>query len=300
MTTEEIPATHPSPGETLKKYREESKLSVEDIARLMRLEPGIIRALESDQFDRLPAAIYVRGYLRNYAKIVKANADEIIAIYDHGAPAPPEIIPEVKHSSQVSSADKPVKAFTYLLTFCIALLLFVWLYDQFLNSSSNTRPETPVMEEESPLLDLESDLVITKPMEILNDAGTEDEPPVGESAESTTTAAEVTQPPPAVEDPTPPAQTEHPVPAEPRLAPDGPDTLLMKVSVDSWIEVYDRNSYKLYLNLARSGEEIFLRGQAPFAIKLGFSQGVSIEFNGQTYDPAPHSRSGVATFTLGE
>ena len=57
---------------------------------------------------------------------------------------------------------------------------------------------------------------------------------------------------------------------------------------------------QLYYNLARSGEKLSLRGTAPFQVKLGFSQGVQLEFNGKSFDAAPFSHAGVAKFTLGE
>ena len=80
----------------------------------------------------------------------------------------------------------------------------------------------------------------------------------------------------------------------------GPDSIHMKLTADSWIEIFDRDGNKLFLGLARSGKEISINGKAPFKVKLGFAQGVSLEFNGQPFDPAPYSRSGVAHFTLGD
>ena len=80
----------------------------------------------------------------------------------------------------------------------------------------------------------------------------------------------------------------------------GPDTLVLTVNSDSWIEIYDVNSQRVYFDLGRRGDRLTLHGTAPFEILLGFAQGVSIEFNGEPIEQAPFTRSGVARFTLGE
>ena len=124
-------ATEPTEGQlkagaVLRQLRDKKNLSVQEVAGQMRLDPKIIEALEADNYRVIPADTYIRGYLRNYAKLLGVNSDEIIALYQREALAPPEIIPDVKHSTQVSSSDKPVKAFTYLITFILGLLLLIW------------------------------------------------------------------------------------------------------------------------------------------------------------------------------
>ena len=80
----------------------------------------------------------------------------------------------------------------------------------------------------------------------------------------------------------------------------GPDSLHVRLTADSWIEIHDADDQKVFVGLGRSGDELSLRGRAPFSIVLGFAQGVNIEFNGKPVDSAPFSRAGIARFTLGE
>lgn len=80
----------------------------------------------------------------------------------------------------------------------------------------------------------------------------------------------------------------------------GPDTLEIRLTADSWIEIFDANEQPVYFDLGRTGDRLTLHGTAPFDILLGFAQGVSIEFNGETVDPSPYTRAGVARFSLGE
>ena len=68
---------------------------------------------------------------------------------------------------------------------------------------------------------------------------------------------------------------------------------------DSWIEVYDANKTRLYLGLARAGDEIKLAGMAPFSVLLGYASGVTVRYNDEPFDPSPYANAGIARFTLG-
>lgn len=131
-------------GRVLKRLRGDLGLSVQDVAAQLHLDPRIVEAMEADAADRLPAPLYVRGYIRSYAKILRTSADPIIALYNSSDESePPEIIPEVRRSSQPSSRDKPVKAFTYLVTLSLVLLLVAWWQSKFIVGRPAPGPAQP-------------------------------------------------------------------------------------------------------------------------------------------------------------
>lgn len=120
------------PGKLLLEAREKAELSVADVANRMHLEQRIVNAIESDDYEKLPAATYVRGYLRSYSKLLNIDAAHIVDLYSANAPEEmPEIHPEVKRPSQLSSNDKPVKAFTYLIVLSLFLLLLIWIQSNY-------------------------------------------------------------------------------------------------------------------------------------------------------------------------
>ncbi len=55
---------------------------------------------------------------------------------------------------------------------------------------------------------------------------------------------------------------------------------------------------KVFVDLGREGQILNLRGTAPFTILLGFAEGVSIEFNGETFDAEPFTSGSIARFSL--
>lgn len=73
-------ATHYS-GEFLKKIREYRNVSVERLADLTRVSKTYIRGLEEEKFDLLPATVYVRGFVYQYAKMLRLPPDQVANSY---------------------------------------------------------------------------------------------------------------------------------------------------------------------------------------------------------------------------
>ena len=69
-----------SPGEQLRKARQGYRWSVEDVAANLNLTANVVRALESGNHEELPEAIFVRGYLRAYARLMEI--DESVVLTD--------------------------------------------------------------------------------------------------------------------------------------------------------------------------------------------------------------------------
>jgi transcriptional regulator with XRE-family HTH domain len=65
-------------GRWLQQERELRALSRDDVARLTKLAPAVIDALESGDPDRMPPKAYVFGYLRSYAGAVGLAADDVV------------------------------------------------------------------------------------------------------------------------------------------------------------------------------------------------------------------------------
>jgi len=278
FTTEEDSA-----GRILKKLRGERGLTVQDVAAQLHLEPRIIDALEGDDQHKLPAALYVRGYIRGYAKILKVDADPLVALFnDSGSNEPPEIIPEVKRATQRSSSDKPVKAFTYFVTLTLVVMVVAWWQSNNTLGSRAPAMVESAAEDVPPPPQLDYTFPVIQHSESPFYRAPSDEDPL---AMDTVLATDES--------------------GQPREGPqgvvtegEGPDTIVLKLSADSWIEVTDARDEKVFVNLGRSGELLELHGTAPFFVIIGFAQGVSVEYNGRPFDPAPYSRAGVARFTL--
>ncbi len=78
-------------GTQLRAARKQCNLGVEQVARELHLDRAIIEALEDDNQAALPAAIFVQGYVRSYARLVGLQADELLRSYDEQALQPPPL-----------------------------------------------------------------------------------------------------------------------------------------------------------------------------------------------------------------
>lgn len=65
-------------GETLRSTRERRGITVEQVAQDTRISLRFIEALEDEQFDELPAPVYVRGFLRSYANYLKLDPQPLL------------------------------------------------------------------------------------------------------------------------------------------------------------------------------------------------------------------------------
>ena len=69
-------------GEFLQNAREDAGFSVDELAHLVNLRPGLIRSMESNDFLPCGGDTYARGHIRNIAQVVSCNPQELLAMYD--------------------------------------------------------------------------------------------------------------------------------------------------------------------------------------------------------------------------
>ncbi|MBL9024735.1 MAG: helix-turn-helix domain-containing protein [Myxococcales bacterium] len=68
-------------GRYLRSIREARGMSVEEVSRATRIPIVSIERIEGDHFDDLPGEVFVRGFLKAYARAVQASVDEVLARY---------------------------------------------------------------------------------------------------------------------------------------------------------------------------------------------------------------------------
>lgn len=64
-------------GEILRRERERRQLSIEAVAKKLRLNAKYIESLESNRYNQLPGDTYIRVYLRSLSSFLSLNAEEI-------------------------------------------------------------------------------------------------------------------------------------------------------------------------------------------------------------------------------
>ena len=68
-------------GEILREARHQRHASLEDASRATRIKMEILEQLEADEFDRLAAPTYTKGFLRLYAEYLGLDSQSLVDAY---------------------------------------------------------------------------------------------------------------------------------------------------------------------------------------------------------------------------
>jgi len=69
-------------GEKIKKIRSEKRISLLDVARYTKIQLNYLEYLENSQFDKLPADVYVKGFLRSYGQFLGVDEEILVRLYE--------------------------------------------------------------------------------------------------------------------------------------------------------------------------------------------------------------------------
>lgn len=320
--TESATAAAPgrAPGEILQQAREGKNLSVAAIATQLNLDLRTVEALERGEHDRLPAPIFVRGYLRGYARLVGVPEDEVLSAYRAHAPQPepaPRPIGGGSPPPRRPALRVPLIPWRglFMAALLIAVAALVFVYGPRLVAPLLTGSDAPSDEAAAPSLPLPA------PVDEAAPANGEEPLPASGVSGALELPLPAPQPVPA-EAPPPP---EHPepepefpaaedfAPAAPAAEPEAmaaPEPVAAPVPSadavrlefrfldDSWVEVRGADRARLLFGLMRKGDVRSVSGKAPVSVLLGNAQAVELQVDGARFDPAPHTRNNVARFQI--
>lgn len=71
----------PPVGETLREARLRQQIDIADVEQATKIRSKYLRALEAEEFDRLPGATYVRTFIRSYADFLGLDAQLLVEEY---------------------------------------------------------------------------------------------------------------------------------------------------------------------------------------------------------------------------
>lgn len=118
-------------GGALKAAREALGLSIHQVSSQLRLGIGQIQAIEQDDFSQLPQASIVRGFIRNYARLLNIDPQPVLQAYQvlvpEQSPASLTVRSNASHSV-INSQPNPVKPKHLLKLLALIVVLAVAAY----------------------------------------------------------------------------------------------------------------------------------------------------------------------------
>jgi cytoskeleton protein RodZ len=321
-------------GPTLRAAREQQQLSVDDVAHSLHLSRELILALEAGDFEALGPPVFVRGYLRNYARLLGLPQHGVLA----GFPAA-DVEPEEFRTMSLKTELKPgVNLYGWLLWSSIGLILLIAAIVLLIVMQDSTVERAAVGNSvvategaadqkvvsviaNSPVA---GDVAASNEAELqsavdpaipASDSNDEAGAATDASADPQAALAANAEPPPASlpdnsaadaasESTVAPAAPIPVVPVEVASAAtpaEGTVALTLTFSDECWVEIADSRRSLLY-GLEKAGAVVNLNGVPPFKLFLGNRQAVQIALAGKPYTiPAGAPDAGnTARFTIEE
>lgn len=68
-------------GPFLKKVRTATQVSIEEMSEITKVSKTYINAIEEENFERLPAGVYVRGFVVQIAKVLKLPSEKVASAF---------------------------------------------------------------------------------------------------------------------------------------------------------------------------------------------------------------------------
>ncbi len=73
---------HELPGAILAGIREQKGYSREFVAGKLHLRVNVVELLEADDYQKMPESVFIKGYMRAYAKLLGISAEPLILAYN--------------------------------------------------------------------------------------------------------------------------------------------------------------------------------------------------------------------------
>ena len=271
-----------SAGARLRHARESVGLSIDAVAHQLKLAPRQVQALEADDYAQLPGRTFVRGFMRNYARLLRLDADAVVATLPEVGHSPLLDGPALSSTTRVMGelpADQSAKPSSARWAIPLALVAIVVIAAAY-------EFGRPLVERARALF---SERTATAPAAAATPIAPE--PPASAPAATTSTndAAATT-----------PAQaaTPAPEPAPVVAAATGDAPLVFVFRGTSWIEVKDARGSIVLSTMGYPGATHAVGGALPLDVVLGNAEAVTVTLRGTPYDTSAHVKQNVAKFTV--
>ena len=124
-------------GRYLRGAREARAMSVEEVSRATRIPVVSIERIEADHFDDLPGEVFVRGFLKAYARSVALPVEDVLARYT--ASRRVAFVTPLPLATPVRKQQP--KRFGVAIAFVLLLILFTLALSIVLRPRGHTLPQ---------------------------------------------------------------------------------------------------------------------------------------------------------------
>ncbi len=247
-------------GEYLKSIRKSMDASLETVAAKTKININYLNAIEEGRFNDLPGEVFVKGFLRSYARFLGIGEADVINRYNQFKKETKETVPLENKSEEPAQKDEILKLDIKKITPIIGSIIVIFL---IILAILFLRTESPVKKaekrEDKKVKTEKTEKAVEKPKDVI-------EAPVQALDKK---EAEPPAPQPKIEQ----VKKEK-----------GGLSLVINAAEQSWLMITIDDKEKKDI-LLQPGEKISLKAEKNFLLTLGNAGGVDIEFNGKRLEP---------------
>jgi len=283
----------PDAGAMLRDARETAGLTIDMVSQQLKLAPRQVRALEDGDYGLLPGRTFVRGFARNYARLLGLDADAVLDALP-GAGGEAALESPTLHATAVNIGELPSSARGQPARVALAAVVVlavvggaVYAYRHYQGDrpTSAAAPRPPAVQQSAP----------TAPAAAM--------PPASEAAPPGVTLPNPVVSPPVDSGATPERSKSSALGGLRQVnARTSTDAAIAPLSLvtrgGSWIEVRDGSGQPVLATTVAAGQSQALVGAPPFDVVIGNAPEVTLSYRGQPVDLAPYTRQNVARLRL--
>jgi len=266
-----------APNVRLSQARQAQNLTTAEVARRLKLSVWQIEALESGQYQRLPGAVFVRGFIRNYARLLKLDPEELVHA-DTGLVPQSAPLPETPPSRDIPFPTAGAWRWRRYAAAAAVIVAVLAIYEFFFSDEPGTVMTPPGRVAALPSSKKPQPAVPSKKPR--------------EAQATQPAAATVSSPQIAPASPADVSQQRE------RIASPDEREVSLVFEEESWVEIRDRNDQTIFSQLNQAGTTRRIRGVPPLQVVVGNAQGVRMTYAGRDIDLARHTKIDVARLTL--
>lgn len=294
-------------GDVLRKAREAQKLSVEDAASRLHLSIKQINALEQDDFAVFGSAMLVRGFIKNYARLLSLDPDPLLASHRNSAPQDQFQAIAYQSNNLVSVRAPRFSKFSSLVLVGLVVLtmMIVGIY-QYVSHQDSAVPLEKALSgktQQSAVSDPLPEIALPKAE---RDASTDASvteiqlPTPSESNVSKTQKSDDKSASKALANEQVKPVSSNSEPGKPEQVQAGMVRVKLVLTAPSWISVQDKTGQTVFSKLVNTGANEYVEGVPPLKFHIGNVSGTQLIFNGQSVDLSASTYNNMARITIGD